>query len=190
MASQSGASKPGYCSVPKNQNKCINSCKLTCALDDEDRKILNWLSSLNFVTKQNDVLSRRHEKTGAWFLNSSEFVNWVAGPARMLWCPGIPGAGKTVIASVSVDHLQTIFKDEDAAVLCIFCSYADQAHQTSVDLVASILEQMVQTKGVTDEIRALHRRHQTRTTRPGLKELSDLLQSVIQSFPKVFIVID
>lgn len=142
------------------------------------------------MTKQNDILSRRHERTGVWFLNSTEFQKWVAGPARMLWCPGIPGAGKTVLASLAVDHLQTIFKDEKVAVLCVFCSYTNQDNQTSVDLVASILKQVLRTTGVTDEIRKVYQDHQTHATRPGLTKLSSLLQSSIATLPKVFIVID
>ena len=142
------------------------------------------------MTKQNDVLRTRHEETGVWFLKSSQFEDWLAGPPRMLWCPGIPGAGKTVLASISVDHLKTTFKDQNFAVLCIFCNYADQGHQTSTDLVASLLGQLVRTKGVTGEIRALYRRHQTQATRPGLAELSELLYSIVKESAKVFIVID
>ena len=142
------------------------------------------------MTKQNDVLSRRHEQTGAWFFNSSEFRDWVSGPAKMLWCPGIPGAGKTVLASISVDYLKTVFKDENVAVLCVFCSYADQGNQKTIDLVASILEQLVRIKGVTDELRVICRQHQMRNTRPGLPELSEILQSVFRGFTKAFIVID
>ena len=108
----------------------------------------------------------------------------------MLWCPGIPGAGKTVLASIAVDHLRTTFKDQESALLCVFCSYADQERQTSTDLVASILEQLVRTKRITSEIRSLYQRHQTRTTHPGLAELSKLLQSMIEKSAKVFIIID
>lgn len=108
----------------------------------------------------------------------------------MLWCPGIPGAGKTVLASIAVDYLKTTFKDEDVAVLFVFCNHADQGNQKSIDLVASVLAQLVQARGVTDEVRTLYQRHQTRATRPGLREISDLLQSVIQASTKVFIVID
>ena len=108
----------------------------------------------------------------------------------MIWCPGIPGAGKTVLASIAVDHLKTTSKDQESAVLCVFCSHADQERQTSIDLVASILEQLVRIKGITSEIRALYHHHQMRTTRPGLEELSKLLQSTIEKSAKVFIIID
>ena len=168
----------------------ISNLRLTYRLDDEDCKILNWLSVLNFAAKQSDILSRRHEQTGAWFLNSSEFQSWMAGPPRMLWCSGMPGAGKTVLASVSCDYLKAIFENKDVAVLCIFFNYTDPGHQTCVDLVSSILLQLVQTKGVTEELRTIYHRHQARASRPAHEELWNLLQPMIQEFTKVFIIID
>lgn len=108
----------------------------------------------------------------------------------MLWCPGIPGAGKTVIASIAFDHLRATFKDQDTAILCIFCNHADRERQTSTESVASLLEQLVRTKGATGEIRAFYQRHQTRNTRQGLAELSKLLHSMVEKTARVFIVID
>ena len=63
------------------------------------QKILDWLSPLEYCTKQRDVASKRHEGTGEWFLVSEKFTAWLSGSAdSVLWCPGEPGAGKTVIA--------------------------------------------------------------------------------------------
>ena len=65
------------------------------------RKMLDWLSPLEFCTRQRDVASKRHEGTGEWFLVSERFTAWLSGSAgSVLWCPGEPGAGKTVIAYV------------------------------------------------------------------------------------------
>ena len=62
------------------------------------RKILDWLSPLECCTKQRDVASKRHEGTGEWFLASEKFTAWLSGSAdSVLWCPGEPGAGKSVI---------------------------------------------------------------------------------------------
>ena len=62
------------------------------------RKILDWLSPLEYCNKQRDIASKRHEGTGKWFLVSEKFTAWLSGSAdNVLWCPGEPGAGKTVI---------------------------------------------------------------------------------------------
>jgi hypothetical protein len=66
---------------------------------------LEWLSPLDFASKQHDVLSRLHPGTVEWLLQSQGFVHWsesdVGEPSgRILWGVGPPGAGKTVARQV------------------------------------------------------------------------------------------
>ena len=53
------------------------------------RDIINWISPLNFSTRQNDIFSRREEGTGKWLLEDDVFKSWLAGTERILWCPGL-----------------------------------------------------------------------------------------------------
>jgi len=55
----------------------------------ESQTVLNWLSPLDFCSKQNDVFSRRQEGTGEWFLDHHSFKDWIEGRGETLWCPGI-----------------------------------------------------------------------------------------------------
>jgi hypothetical protein len=87
------------------------------AISKERRELIEWLSPLNFWSKQSDVFSRRLDRTGEWFLQHEEFNSWFRGPPKTLWCRGIrmisalchrvivslidclpAGAGKTVLA--------------------------------------------------------------------------------------------
>ncbi|KAK5056660.1 hypothetical protein LTR84_012192 [Exophiala bonariae] len=65
---------------------------------EEKRRIEEWLSPLNFWITQDDTLRRRHKDTGGWVFDALEFRTWIDSPGNMLWCPGVAGAGKTVIA--------------------------------------------------------------------------------------------
>lgn len=70
---------------------------------DEQDKILEWLSPLEFTEKQRDISSKRHPGTGRWLLQSSEFETWSRRGGRsdnILWCPGEAGVGKTVLTYV------------------------------------------------------------------------------------------
>lgn len=70
---------------------------------EEEEKMLRWLSSLNFNLKHADVVSRRHEGTGLWLLTHPVFSEWLkasSSTCKILWCPGNPGVGKTVLALV------------------------------------------------------------------------------------------
>lgn len=57
--------------------------------DQESRDVLNWLSPLNFWTKQNDTFSRKAEGTGQWLFEDPAFNRWLAGTERMLCCAGM-----------------------------------------------------------------------------------------------------
>ena len=70
-----------------------------------------------------------------------------------------------------------------------FCNSTDEAQQKSGDIIASLLRQLVQRKGLTDEVKTLYERYAARQDRPR-SQLSDLLQSTIKKFVKVFIVVD
>jgi len=56
--------------------------------EEKNQKIVNWLSPLNFWSKQNDTILQRQEGTGEWMLNHHYFRGWVNGDINVLWCPG------------------------------------------------------------------------------------------------------
>ena len=89
-----------------------------------------------------------------------------------------------------MDYLQNLSDDENFAVAYIFCNHADTVHQTSEDLVASILEQLMRKKGVTQGLRMLYDRYQKRLIRPKPQEISALLRSTVHEFTRIFVIID
>lgn len=94
------------------------------------------------------------------------------------------------LRSIVVNHLEQHFKD-NAATAYIYCSYKEQKDQTAVNLIASLLQQLVQRDPVvSDDIISLYRLHTQKQTRPTLGELSKLLQLELRRLSKVFIVID
>jgi hypothetical protein len=89
----------------------INEYILSPSLDEDRKKILDWLSPMNYAELQSDIFHNRQQGTGEWFLKSPPFIEWLEGKKKTLFCPGIPGAGKTMIASIAVNHLKTSFAD-------------------------------------------------------------------------------
>ncbi|KAF8250889.1 ankyrin [Wilcoxina mikolae CBS 423.85] len=159
---------------------------------NEDRtKVAKWLSPLNFFQTQNNILSGRHTGTGQWLLDSSMFGDWVDGQGQTLWCPGIPGAGKTVLASIIVNHLRTQFKSNtNVAITCIYCMYKDK-EQTPTNIIGSICKQLIQTSAILpDSAAELYRYHTTLDTRPSYEEISRVLRVMLNSYHKVFVVLD
>ena len=159
-------------------------------------EMLNWLSPLTFETKQQDMLSRREEGTGLWFLESIEFQNWIASDSSILWCPGIPASGKTIITSMVVDYLSNRYEnDGDIGVAYIYCDYRQQREQTVANLVGAILRSLLMKRFANDVVLPdalsnVYKRHLSQRTRPSLGELSSLLLGELKFHERAYLVID
>src|SRR5438045_2885380 len=81
--------------------------------DDQDhKKILDWLTPVNYASQQNDYLRRRQSGTGQWLLDSEEYQAWLKTSKQTLFCPGIPGAGKTILTSIVISDLCNKFHND------------------------------------------------------------------------------
>jgi hypothetical protein len=93
-----------------------------------------------------------------------------------------------------VEHLKRAFKQEDIAIAYIYCNYIERETQTNANLIASLLQQLVQTKPtISDEIVSLYHRHTNKKKkRPTVTEWSNSLklELEVRNFSRVFIVID
>jgi Cdc6-like AAA superfamily ATPase len=152
---------------------------------------MEWLSPDSFAAQQSDLITRKQADTGQWFLDSPEFTEWVNGTSQTLFCPGIPGAGKTMMAAIAVDHLQKAIQTTDIGVAYLYCNYKRQADQTAPNLLAAIIKQLVQNRpSIAHSLSSMYERHRVRGTRPSFKELSSVLQSVLANYSKVYVVLD
>jgi hypothetical protein len=87
----------------------------------EEHAILDWLTPIDYAPQQSDFLSRREVGTGQWLLDSAEFQDWLGTEKKTakktLFCPGIPGAGKTILTAVVIDDLMTRFANNPTKLL-------------------------------------------------------------------------
>ncbi|KAF3085253.1 hypothetical protein TWF103_002183 [Orbilia oligospora] len=165
--------------------------------EGQHREIFRWLSPIDPFARQSDFLRRRQKGTGEWFLEAPQFKEWLEGKEKVLFCPGIPGAGKTMIASIVSDNLKAV-RDQDAArnvrtgVAFIYCIYNEREQQSLDDILASILVQLVLGQPVIPEsIQRLYKSHRKgENPRLSLDEISKEITSIIKCYSRIFIVID
>jgi hypothetical protein len=91
-------------------------------LNQEHQAILDWLTPVNYGSQQSDYFGNRQEGTGQWFLESAEYREWLDADGKTLFCPGIPGAGKTILSSIVINDLHTRFSDNPKiGIAYIYC---------------------------------------------------------------------
>ncbi|KAJ4246287.1 hypothetical protein NW762_013638 [Fusarium torreyae] len=166
---------------------------LLVSKDREKREsILKWLTPIDYALQQSDYNGRRQEGTGQWFLHSTEYKQWVTSLKQTLFCLGIPGAGKTIIASLVIDELYTSRqKDPSIGFAYLYCDFRRQKEQDIVSLLASLLKQLCETQYPLPEgVQNLHAEYKERQKRPCISEIAKVLTKVIGHYSQVFIVID
>jgi Cdc6-like AAA superfamily ATPase len=161
----------------------------------EREAILDWLIRRHqddYIDLQNSSIGEPEPRTGQWFLFSEEFQKWLKTDNQTLFCPGIPGAGKTFITSIVVDYLFSRFKnDSSISIAYLYCKVARQGKQTPVRLFESILKQLVRKQSPLPQcVKDLYKEHKDKPSRPKLQELVNALQSVISPDSRVFIIVD
>lgn len=159
---------------------------------EEDQAILDWLTPIDYTPQQNDFISRRQAETGKWLIDSAEFQEWLQTEKKTLFCPGIPGAGKTILTAIVIEDLITRFaSDPTIGIAYIYCNFRRHEDQRVINLVTSLLKQLSQSQtSIPDSVKALYDRHKCAQSRPSLDEIVASLQSVASIYSRVFIVID
>jgi Cdc6-like AAA superfamily ATPase len=152
---------------------------------------MEWLSPTDFPAQQHDIITRIQESTGQWFLDSPEFKKLLQGSDKTLFCHGIPGAGKTMMAAIAIDFLCRTAECDDIGIAYLFCSYKAQADQSASSLFAALLKQLVQSRpDIAAPVTRNCEHHIKQRSRPSLDKILRVLQSVCLNYTTVYIVVD
>nr|GAT53535.1 ankyrin repeat protein [Mycena chlorophos] len=167
------------------------SVQVYYAQPDDYHKIMDFLSPIKFLQRQQEIFQVRKDGTGNWFLEDARFLEWKSSSksARILWCPGIPGSGKTVLSSPVYDHLRAS-QTPGTAVACAFLNYKESNTQTPGNILGAIVQQMAQDNNDFKPLQILYQKHLKQRTPITLQELRGLLKQYAQQFNQVYIIID
>ncbi|KAK8017199.1 hypothetical protein PG991_008275 [Apiospora marii] len=159
---------------------------------EADLKVLNWLTPMNYGPQHSDYLRRRQPGTGQWFLRSNKYKQWLSEPGQTLFCHGMPGAGKTILASIIISDLEQKFLDSNSATVAyIYLSFQQKDEQNIEGLMSSLLKQITQTRpSLPEAVANLYRKHASKQTKPMLGEILDALRLAMAEDSKTFVIID
>ncbi|KAI8717170.1 NACHT domain-containing protein [Fusarium sp. LHS14.1] len=158
---------------------------------NDQQKALDWLGQEGWRHPQDDHFAKCEPGTGRWLLDSPQFSEWLKRTETTLLCQGLPGAGKTVMASLVIDHL-TCSTPEETVVVYAYCDAGKREQQKAVHILASLLRQLIEASpSMPESVQRFHSKNQGRQlSSVSARELTDVLIDATLPLSRVYVVID
>ncbi|GIJ89202.1 hypothetical protein Asppvi_008132 [Aspergillus pseudoviridinutans] len=163
-------------------------------LERESRTLEDWLAPVPDAAWHHHIRRTRQDKTGEGLLGSAEFQTWFATHGATLLCTGLPGTGKTNLASAVIDYLQEK-RGEDASVgvAFLYCRAGNHELRKPVDLLWSLLRQFVQKspKVLPETLQLFYECYKLqKPPRLAIEDVSKAMQIMVSEYSRAFVVID
>jgi adenylylsulfate kinase-like enzyme len=162
-------------------------------VDRRLREVKLWLSHFDSKVAHESHQEARKSTPGSgrWLLKKKAFLEWFAPErfhAPILWLSGIPGAGKTVLASIVVDHC--LKAASNPVVAYFYCKYLKSDRNSFVSVARSLLSQILaQERTLLDYLyeksAMAHGVHLS-----SFEEAKELLRVALQNCKSSYIIID
>lgn len=156
---------------------------------EERLRMLDRLCKLNYRSQHRRLQRIRLEGTGSWFTEDIKFRTWVESKeSGSFACYGIPGSGKTILASCVVDKMSAFFTDMNSAVCYHYCDYSERTSLDITTILGSLARQLLERIEIPERVQALIQKDEGHKKEP--EDLEEILLDVLSSFANVLLVID
>lgn len=174
--------------------------------ENQDRQeLLDWISKDAMAHKKRftSLKQRREPGTRKWLFESPEWREWIqpGTGGTTLYCPGIPGAGKTFTAAMAIERLYESSRAHysNVGIAYVFCDYqrsADAKEKEYLNLAKTLLRMLIEQTQSRDWPDVLIRAYEKHRRSPSESELGieatfELLKVVVSNLQSsTFVIID
>jgi hypothetical protein len=168
----------------------------TTALRDDSAtrhksELIGWICPADYHVQHRDFIGRHQAGTGQWFLEDTKFQEWDLSKDATLLCPGLPGAGKTIMAAVIIDYLLRTRHVAYHLIVFIYCNYKRQSEQSAKHMLSSFLRQIVDIQPDTPKpVQDFYAFHIEKRTTPSSDEIRQTLETASKGLYGLTIVVD
>ena len=159
-------------------------------LNEERRRVHEWLRPPDPFVNQDAARQKHTQSTNKWFLHGHDFSSWLHTTNSLFMVYGIPGSGKTIIASSVVAEIEDTWLDSKSILLYFFFDFNDRRKQTVSGCVSSLLLQLAFVTDSFNRLWLLYVACDEGQRQPTLTEMVDTLRITLGAAPRVFMVLD
>ncbi|CAG9982215.1 unnamed protein product [Clonostachys byssicola] len=164
----------------------------------EKTEMLSWYKTSDPERKHIYCQGIREQGTGSWIFANPEFRRWKNARQQLLWLHAIPGAGKTILASTIIDHMQNYVRSKvgnigpSDRVVYFYFDFADTNKQSLASLLEAIVYQLLSKNSEPSElVMELHASLKSRgRNSANAEELLDACFAEAASSSRTFLIID
>ncbi|OMP82771.1 Vegetative incompatibility protein HET-E-1 [Diplodia seriata] len=154
------------------------------------REALRRISPYDYKAHHRRIQEMRHHGTATWLFDCQPFQEWLSAPTSSSFgCFGIPGSGKTILASSVNDHLVAT---QQPGVICYhYCSYEYPSSLKATAILGTFLRQILEREGHSAAVEeSLYEDLQDKLDAPTPGELFSVISNYLKSGGKYFFLID
>jgi hypothetical protein len=153
--------------------------------------VYKWLETTNPSDIHNRSQKLYEPATGSWVLRTPQWPLWIDGKHRCLWINGIPGAGKSILASYLAEEIEKHCSSSSSVNLRLghayYYCYFGHNQDESPHFLRWIIGQLCrQSNQVPKELQNIYKSGKS----PTLSSLLSVLHSVLRQFKRVYLVLD
>jgi len=155
-------------------------------------KVLQWLSTTDASTNHNAARLKHEPTTGDWFIRSEKFTSWWDNASQTLWLHGIPGCGKTVLCSTTVEHVEALCSNtSEVGYAYFYFDFNNERKQTVEGFLRSMIVQLsCQQLSLPEEVQNLYDAHIKQQQEPRLSSLIETFISLVKGFRRTYVMMD
>ncbi|KAH6658355.1 hypothetical protein BKA67DRAFT_512547, partial [Truncatella angustata] len=151
--------------------------------------ILKWLTPPNVSTNFNKAIKARHKGSGQRLLESESYLTWKNGQNSFLWLYGIPGCGKTILASTVIEDLQN--NRNPSQTFYFYFDFTDSRKQSFENTLHSLVSQIYhRNENAQKHLDSLYSSCRNGKDQPSIDFLYKIFTSMIRELGEAWIVLD
>ncbi|KAH6902843.1 hypothetical protein BKA70DRAFT_1304774 [Coprinopsis sp. MPI-PUGE-AT-0042] len=141
----------------------------------------------NLSNHQGGSPQDRERTLGKWTPGT---IKWLLESIAILWGTGIPGAGKTILASVAIQYCEELAQaSSDTCVAFVYCRYTEPMKVR--DILAALARQLVERfPHLLPVVEPLYAKHDLQRTKVTQSELIYVICEIFKCFRIAYLFID